>query len=98
MPTRLFSCIYSLKPYMPNFNMLTALHRNSQVCSYTNYANEKVKEKVCSSGGHFRNSIVQRVPALGQAVNLTNRCKYVAVSVSVPGYSATLRVHAHCLE
>lgn len=53
--------------------------------------------EVCSSCVHFRNSIVQRVAALGQAFNLTDRCKYVAVSERVPSYNATLRVQAHCL-
>ncbi len=46
---------------------------------------------------YFRNSIVQSMAALGQAVNLAKRCKYVAASECMPSCSATLRVQAHCL-
>ena len=46
---------------------------------------------------YFRNRVDLRVPALGQAVNLANRCKYVAVSECMPSYSATICVQAHCL-
>lgn len=45
---------------------------------------------------YFKNSIAPRIPALGQA-NLTNRCKYVAVSKRTQSYSVVLCVKAHCL-
>lgn len=44
----------------------------------------KKKNKVCGSCVSFSRSIVESVSALGQAVNLTKRCKHVAVSACMP--------------
>lgn len=98
MPIVLFSFLYCLKTSIHNINIQLPVWWNSYACRYTNYANEKVEEKKKSPAAvYFRNSIVQRVPALGQAVSLTNRCKYVAVSECMLSYSVTLRLQARCL-
>ena len=60
------------KPYMHNINILLAVWWSSRACRYTNYA-KKGQKPVCRRCVYFRNSIVQRVAAPGQAVNLTDR-------------------------
>lgn len=80
---------------MHNINTLLADWGNAFACSFTFYANEKMEKK--SAGTVGISETVLRAPVLGQAVNLTNGCKYVMVSACVPSYSASLCVHAHCL-